>query len=115
MITNERNKKILASQVETARGFFQRLMGLMGRAQLNSDHGLLIPKSGNSIHTCFMRFAIDAVFFDKNGIVKHTAENLKPWRMTLFWSLSNTDVLELPAGTLSKTDTRLGDQLRVAH
>ncbi len=36
------------------------------------------------IHTCFMRFAIDAVFCAKDGRVLYVCENMKPWRFSKF-------------------------------
>lgn len=52
------------------------------------------------IHTCFMRFAIDAVFFDKNGRVLYVAEQMKPWRFSRFVRGSRY-TLELAGGTLA--------------
>ena len=51
-----------------ARTFWQRFKGLMGRESLPPGEGMLIQKC-NSIHTCFMRFAIDATFLDKDDQV----------------------------------------------
>jgi uncharacterized membrane protein (UPF0127 family) len=57
-----------------------RLRGLLGRAALAADEGLLIRPTG-SIHMFFMRFAIDAVFCDRDLVVLKVARDLRPWRM----------------------------------
>ena len=49
--------------VEIADNFFRRFCGLMGKKNLPARHGLLISPC-NSIHMCFMKFPIDAVFLD---------------------------------------------------
>ncbi len=42
-----------------------RMRGLLGRSSLAADEGLLVRPAG-SIHMLFMRFAIDAVFCDRD-------------------------------------------------
>jgi len=58
---------------------WSRLRGLMGRAALAPDEGMLFKPTG-SIHMFFMRFAIDAVFLDRELVVLDVARGLKPWR-----------------------------------
>jgi uncharacterized membrane protein (UPF0127 family) len=58
---------ILASNCELAMNFFKRLKGLMFRMELPDDEALLILPC-NSIHTFFMRFPIDLVFIDMEGV-----------------------------------------------
>ena len=57
-----------------------RMRGLLGRASLDPDEGMLFRRTG-SIHMMFMRFAIDAVFCDRELVVVHVARGLRPWRM----------------------------------
>jgi len=57
-----------------------RLKGLLGRAGLDADEGMLFRRTG-SIHMFFMRFAIDAVFCDRDLVVLEVVRGLKPWRM----------------------------------
>ena len=49
-----------------------------------------------AIHTFWMKFAIDAVFLDKNKRVTKVVSNLRPSRLAM--SLRARSVLELPAG-----------------
>src|SRR5918992_3438747 len=57
-----------------------RLRGLLGRSRLASGEGLLIRPT-SAIHTCFMRFPIDAVFLDRDLVVVKIVSNLRPWRV----------------------------------
>jgi len=85
----------------------------MGRTQLPSGHGLLIERSGNSLHTFFMRFSIDLGFVNKDGKVRHTVENLKPWKVVFAPLILSTDCLELPSGTIACHRNKVGDVIRV--
>jgi len=55
-----------------------------------------------------MRFAIDAIFLDKNGVVVGILENFAPGKMSRIFGKAKS-CLELPAGTINKTSTTLGD------
>jgi uncharacterized membrane protein (UPF0127 family) len=43
-----------------------RMKGLLGRRSLPSGEGILL-KPASSVHMAFMRFAIDAVFLDRDS------------------------------------------------
>ena len=62
-----------------------------------------------SIHTFFMRYAIDVAFLGKDRTVLFMA-TYPPWRISRI-ILSAAGVLELPAGTLQRTKTAVGDRL----
>ena len=65
-------------KIKYADNYFKRLIGLMFKKDI--DYGLIfILKYGSSIHTCFMRFNIDAYFLDENKIIFDKV-TLKPWR-----------------------------------
>lgn len=83
-------------QIEMADTFLARFRGLMLRKRLPAGHGLLIAPC-NSIHMCFMRFAIDAIFIDKNYKVLKVTRNVKPW-IGLAWCWKAWGVVEVSAG-----------------
>jgi uncharacterized protein len=56
------------------------MRGLLGRASLDRDEGMLF-RPASSIHMFFMRFAIDAVFCDRDLVVLKVVPSLRPWRM----------------------------------
>jgi len=77
-----------------ARSFLQRAKGLLGRSGLEKGTGMLILKC-NCIHTCFMRFPIDAVFLDHKGEVVKTVRGIRPWRLWVWGGWRARMVLEL--------------------
>jgi uncharacterized membrane protein (UPF0127 family) len=88
-----------------ADSFAARLRGLLGRRGLEAGEGLLIPRT-SSVHTHFMRFAIDVVFLDADGRVAKIARGLRPWRFT--GARGAKDVLELPSGRCDRVGLREG-------
>jgi uncharacterized protein len=72
-----------------------RLRGLIGRRGLAPGEGLLL-KPTPSIHTCLMRFPIDAVFLDAELRILAVRPELRPWRFA--GRRRTRAVLELPGG-----------------
>lgn len=72
---------VLVANLELATTFSQRFWGLQFRSSLAADTGLLITPC-NSIHTCWMRFTIDAIFLNTKGEVL-AIKRVAPWRATL--------------------------------
>ena len=85
-----------------------RMKGLLGRSGLDEDEGILLEPA-SSIHMFFMRFAIDAVFLDRELTVLKIAPALKPWRMAS--KRGSRSVLELPAGRCERVGLREGSRL----
>jgi len=83
----------------------------MARAKLETGEGLLITRT-SLITMWFMRFAIDAVFIDRDRRVVRAAERLMPWTLSI-GARGARDVLELPAGTVARTGTQAGDELLI--
>jgi uncharacterized protein len=108
-LINSTRDVVLADHVERAVAVRERMRGLLGRASFAEGDALLIAPC-NAIHTFFMKFPIDAVFLDRRGRVVHAVSELRPWRATRF-RLAASQVVELPAGTLARTGTRVGDLL----
>ncbi|MGH7358259.1 MAG: DUF192 domain-containing protein [Candidatus Rokuibacteriota bacterium] len=83
-----------------------RARGLLGRPGLERGEGILL-RPASSIHMWFMRFAIDAVFLDRESRVLRIAEHLKPWRLA---GCRGADaVVELPAGECERVGLVPGD------
>ena len=103
----------LATKLQMADTVWTRLRGLMGRTGLNSGEGLwIVPCRG--IHTHGMAFSIDVLFLDRERTVVGAEENLAPGRFAAIRWKAKT-VLELPAGTVRRTGTRLGDRIDIEH
>ncbi len=100
--------EVLCHKMVVANDTLSRMKGLMFSEELPDCDGFLI-RPGNSIHTFFMRYALDIVFMDKNFKVVKVIYNLSPWRLTMIYFRS-FQVLEMKAGTLKKNINK-GDTL----
>lgn len=78
LVRDKDTGKVLMEEVMIADSFWKRLTGLMGKHGLPWGTGLLLRKVG-SVHTCFMRFPMVAVYLDRDDRVIAT-EVLVPWR-----------------------------------
>jgi len=105
-VTNVTRGTVLATALETADSGPKRNKGLLGRAGLAEGGGLWIVPC-ESVHTFFMKFAIDLVYLDKKNRVKKVRSAVGPWRLSA--CLSAHSILELPAGTILATETQAGD------
>jgi len=89
--------------------FLARLRGLLGTDGLASGEGLWItPCSG--IHSFGMRFVFDALFLGPGLKVVGRYERFRRNRISwVFWNARG--VLELPAGTIERPGTEVGDEI----
>jgi uncharacterized membrane protein (UPF0127 family) len=83
---------------------------LLGKDGLAPGEGLWISPCG-SIHSFGMRFDIDALFLDRNLKVVGRYERFRRNRISrVYWNARG--VLELPAGTIERTGTEVGDEIQ---
>ena len=100
--------ELVVARLKVADRFWSRLVGLQFRRSLPPDAGLLVTPC-RAIHTCFVRFTIDAAFLDADGRILAVRRNIKPWRFA-FGPSQTRSVLEIPAGAI---ELEPGDTLRV--
>ncbi len=112
-LINETQKTTLIENLEIAKTFVTRNRGLLGRHELSENSALWIWHC-NAIHTFFMKFAIDAVFIDRNMVVRKLKNNVKPGRIVLP-VLRASSVIECQAGFIKRHGLNLGDKLHVDH
>jgi len=110
-VLNTSKGTVLAEHVREARTFWSRLVGLLGRSRLLTGEGLLLLPCP-SVHTFFMRFPIDVAFLDQEGRVVRAFASVPPFRV-LIGGQGAQMALELPAGTLARTGTAVGDRLQL--
>jgi uncharacterized membrane protein (UPF0127 family) len=87
-----------------------RMKGLLGRRARPSGEGILL-RPASSVHMAFMRFAIDAVFLDRDLRVLKIAADLRPWRAA--GARGSKSVLEILAGEAARCGLTVGDRLVV--
>ena len=95
--------------LEFADTFWRRFCGLMLRKGLAPNHGLYLAPCA-SIHMCFMRFAIDAVYVDKTFTIQKIVPHLRPW-IGFSLCLGAHGVLELPSGAAKALRLEAGQKL----
>jgi uncharacterized protein len=111
-IQNTRNNRILASDLIVAFDSKTRRTGLLKHDSLVEGSAMLIAPT-NAVHTFFMRFPIDIAFVTREGLIVKTCAALPPWRIAA--ALRGHAVIEMPAGTLARTETRTGDILSIGE
>jgi uncharacterized membrane protein (UPF0127 family) len=100
---------ILGDAVREAYELLPRMKGLLGRGGLFLGEGLWICPC-NSIHSIGMRFPFDALFLDSRMKVVGRYDRFRTNRVSkIFWNARG--VLELPAGTIERTGTEVGDEI----
>jgi uncharacterized protein len=89
---------VVIERLTIADRFWSRFCGLQFRRPLPPGQGILLAPCA-SIHTMWMRFAIDAAMLDRTGKVLALHRAVRPWRI-LFAPRGTHAVLEASAGTL---------------
>ncbi len=113
MITNLSRGTVIATDVEWAMSPQERMRGLLDRNKLDPGAALVISPC-NSVHMFFMKFAIDVLFLNSEGVVVRAIEDLRPWRLTrVYFTAKHT--VELPLGAIALSQTRKGDKLNLGR
>jgi uncharacterized protein len=98
--------QVVCERCYLAYSTLERMRGLLGRDSLDPNEGMLFRPAG-SIHMMFMRFAIDAIFCDRDLRVIDVVRGLRPWRFA--GRRRAKVVIELAEGAAASV--RSGDQL----
>jgi uncharacterized membrane protein (UPF0127 family) len=110
-VYNKTKETFLAFRVKVADSVVGRLVGLLGRRSLQPDSGVWIVPA-NAVHTIGMLFTFDLVLIDKNFKVVGLRELVRPFKITKP-NFKAESVLELPAHTIFRSRTQIGDQLLI--
>jgi uncharacterized membrane protein (UPF0127 family) len=114
-IYNQTRETFVATEATIADSYLRRLVGLLGKTKRWAQLGRglwIVPSRG--VHTIGMMFPIDLIFLSKEKEVVHVEEHLRPFRISAV-SLKATSVLELPAHTVFRTGTQVGDRMEIAR
>ena len=109
-VRNQTRQNVLASAADVADTSVKRRTGLLKHKNLEPGDGLWIVPC-ESVHTFFMRFAIDLIYLDKQRKIRKLRRAVPPWRISACFAAHS--VLELPAGTIAETGVAVGDQLSI--
>ena len=109
-IRNRTRDTELGSSIDIADTSAKRRTGLLKHTGLAPGEGLWIVPC-ESVHTFFMKFAIDLVYLDRAHKVKKVRHAVVPWRMSA--CLSAHSIIELPAGAARQSLTQAGDDLEI--
>jgi uncharacterized membrane protein (UPF0127 family) len=110
LIVNRTRGTVVCERATIADGPLLRFRGLMLRRGLPSTDGMLLVPSP-SVHTAFMRFALDLLFLDADLEVMKAVDQLRPWRVAGKWGARS--VLELAAGERARRGVEVGDRLAI--
>ena len=110
-VYNKTRETFLAFRVAVADSILSRLIGLLGRKSLAPDSGVWIVPA-NAVHTIGMLFSFDLVLIDKDFKVVGLRELVRPFTVT--WPNHRAEsVIELPAHSIFRSRTQIGDQLLI--
>jgi hypothetical protein len=107
-VANLTRGMVLATRMEVADTSPKRNKGLLGRSSFASGEALWIVPC-DSVHTFGMRFPIDLIYLDRNNRIKKLCFEVPAWRVSACFTAHS--IIELPAGTIRETGTRVGDAL----
>lgn len=102
---------VFADPVEVADGFFERLRGLLGRADMPPGSAMMLEGCG-SVHTIGMRFPLDLVFLDKKWRVVSVKRNVSPGSPMIFGGARARRVIECRADALDFSGLEIGAHLK---
>ena len=86
---------------------FARLRGFLMRPEPVDGEGILFsPCKG--VHMYGMKFSLDVLFLDRQGRVVSLFPNLAPGKRTPIQKQAH-HALELPAGSIGRSGTQVGD------
>ena len=100
---------LVVRAVQRTNHSWERLRGLLGRSPLLPDAGLLLDPC-NSVHTCFMSYAIDVVYLDRFFTITRIVPGLRPWCASYGRSAHMT--LDLAADSAARSGLGPGQRLR---
>ncbi len=108
--------KGLSVQAEVATTREQKSEGLSGRESLAEGSGMLFVFNALSTDGFWMkdmRFSLDIVWADRDGLIQTIFENISPDTYPQIFKPHNPSryVLELPAGYIAKHQIALGDKI----
>ena len=105
-LTNQTRKTTLSESLVVPKKLIDQTLGLL---KYKTPVAMFL-RTHFGIHTFGMQYAIDVLILDSQNSVVAMKENMKPNRIFL-WNPKYDTILELPRGTIQKTQTRINDTI----
>lgn len=110
-VKNVNRNSELIREGQMANNRWTRLRGLIGVRHLSEGQGIVIDPC-HGVHCMFMSIPIDVVYVNKQHQVVALDKAMKPWAIGKIYRESHY-VVEVPIGTIERTQTEIGDQLKL--
>lgn len=105
ILYNQSKRVALSRDIKEAKSVFDKVFGLLNKKNPKS----LIFKTRFGIHTFFLKEPIDIIVLNNNSqVIK--VKTINPYSL-FFYNPVHIAVIELPKGTIKKTQTTIGDSL----
>lgn len=111
-IVNFTKKMLIAQTFEECRTFWEQVKGMMFRERVVPLLFRFSSSQNVSLHSWFCPDAMDLVFLDESWTV---VEVFSEWETRSSYKSSNPAMflLELPVGTVARTNTEVGDVVHI--
>lgn len=106
-VINRSKHRWIVTKVIKANTFWKRIKGWVGLCKIDPEAALWV-KPCWGVHTIGMHFPVDLLFLGRNNRVLKAIPNLPKNRISPF-VLQSRSVLVLPAHTVEKSRTMVGD------
>lgn len=105
-IYNKTNQRLITDQAKLATSFLDRFLGLLNPHNSRA----LIFQTRFGLHTFGLKKPIDILLLDDQGVVVQKEASFAP-NQFYFYSPIYKTVIELPAGSLLQSQTKLNDKI----
>lgn len=105
MVLNLTKNSVVSEKTELKKGL-EKVLGLLTKTKPEA----IALKTRFGIHTFFLKFPIDLIVLSKEKKVVFLKENIKPNRIVI-WNIKYNLAIELPSGSIKKSNTKKGDIL----
>jgi uncharacterized protein len=112
-LRNITKKTELAKDIMLCESLHSQMKGLMFSRKIEDKALIMVFQKERivALHMMFVFFPIDIIFLDRNRKVVEMVKGAKPFISHILPKEKALYVIELPAGTIRKSRTRLGDRL----
>ncbi len=107
MLFNVTKKTVVSEKMLEKKGV-GKIIGLLAKNKAEA----VFFKTRFGIHTFFLKFPIDLIVLSKEKKIVFLKRGVKPNRIVL-WNIKYNFVIELPEGYIKKSNTQIGDILKL--